>query len=79
MKMHMIKNSRITLKRIIIYDLLKQHRENVLQRMKIKVRLVLNETLNYIQHMVLLVSYRLFLTKTLWGKGENAGNQHVSS
>ena len=41
--------------------------------MKIKVCLVLNKTMNYIQHMVLPVPYRLFLTV---GKEENAGNQH---
>ena len=31
--------------------------------MKIKAHLVLNKTLNYIQHMVVPVPYRLFLTK----------------
>ena len=62
--MHMIKTAK-TFKRIIIYDLLKQCRENVLQGLKIKVRLVLNKTLNYIQHMILPVPYRLFLTSWL--------------
>ena len=44
----MIKNSKNHLKELLSMILLKQPRENVLQHIKIKVRPVLNKTLNYI-------------------------------